>query len=49
MSKPLGTKAATKEHRQKKNPQSAESFAAKRHAKNAERPKQIWDGKGWVR
>ena len=42
MSKPLGVKSATKEHRQKKNPQSAEAFAEKRHAKNAERPKQVW-------
>ena len=42
MSKPLGIKSATKEHRQKKNPQSAEAFAEKRHAKNAERPKQVW-------
>lgn len=49
MSKPLGTKQATKEHRQKKNPQAADKFAEQRHAKNAERPKQVWDGKGWVR
>ena len=51
MSKPLGIKPATKEHRQKKNPQSAEAFADKRHAKNAERPKQKWEPllQGWVR
>ena len=54
MSKPLGVKSATKEHRQKKNPQSAEAFAEKRHAKNGERPKQVWtwlgeERWGWVR
>ena len=49
MSKPLGTKAATKEHSSKKNPHMAEMFAERRHTKNAERPKQVWDGKGWVR
>jgi hypothetical protein len=42
MSKPLGTKQDTKSHRDKKNPRSAEVFAAARHAKNAERPKQVW-------
>lgn len=53
MSKPLGTKQATKSHDTKKNPHMAEAFAAKRHAKNAERPKQVWmlttSGMGWVR
>lgn len=49
MSKPLGTKQATKDHSARKSPHMAEAFAAKRHAKNAERPKQVWDGKGWVR
>jgi hypothetical protein len=44
MSKPLGTKQATKEHRVKKNPKAAEDFAAKRHANNAKRPKQHWVG-----
>lgn len=42
MSKPLGTKQATKEHRTRKNGHQAEAFAEKRHAKNAERPKQVW-------
>ena len=51
MSKPLGTKQATKEHRTRKNGHQAEAFAAKRHAKNAERPKQKWEPllQGWVR
>jgi hypothetical protein len=40
MSKPLGVKQATKEHSSKKNPHMADTFAEKRHAKNAERPKQ---------
>ena len=44
MSKPIGTKQATKEHRTRKNPKAVEDFAAKRHAKNAERPKQHWVG-----
>ena len=51
MSKPLGTKQATKDHSARKNPHMAEAFAAKRHAKNAERPKQKWEPllQGWVR
>jgi hypothetical protein len=34
----------TKDHNAKKNPHMAEVFAAKRRAKNAERPKQHWVG-----
>lgn len=49
MSKPLGTKQATKEHRNKKNPRAAEAFAERRRTQNAARPKQVWDGQGWVR
>lgn len=51
MSKPLGTKQATKDHSARKNPHMSEAFAAKRHAKNAERPKQKWEPllQGWVR
>ena len=51
MSKPLGTKQATKEHRTRKNGRQAEAFAAKRHANNAKRPKQVWEPllQGWVR
>jgi hypothetical protein len=49
MSKPLGTKQATKDHNSRKNPHMAEAFAAKRHAKNAERPKQVWTDTGWAR
>ena len=51
MSKPLGTKQATKEHRTKKNPKAAELFAAQRHANNAKRPKQVWSltEQAWVR
>jgi hypothetical protein len=45
MSKPIGTKQATKEHRTRKNPKAAEDFAAKRHANNAKRRPQKW---GWL-
>lgn len=48
--KPIGvSKANQKDHTSRKNPHMAEQFAAKRKAKNAERPKQVWDGEGWVR
>lgn len=51
MSKPLGTKQATKDHNSKKNPHMAEAFAAKRHANNAKRPKQVWSvtDEAWIR
>ena len=49
MSKPLGIKQATKVHRERKNPHAAEAFAEKRKTKNAARPKQVWDGIGWIR
>ncbi len=32
----------SKDHRRRKNPRSADIFAAERKARNAARPKQIW-------
>ena len=32
----------SKDHRRRKNPRSADIFAAERKARNASRPKQIW-------
>jgi len=42
-------KKNTKDHRQRKNPHAAETFQQRRHERNAERPKQIWNGKEWSR
>jgi hypothetical protein len=45
MSNIAGTpRQSTKDHNSKKNPHMADTFAAKRHALNAERPKQHWVG-----
>jgi hypothetical protein len=41
--------SGTKDHKSRKNPHAAEMFAAARHAKNSERPKQVWTGTGWAR
>ena len=47
----LVAKSASKSHREKKNPHMAEAFAAKRHANNAKRPKQVWSvtDEVWIR
>ena len=44
-------KQETKEHRQRKNPRSAEAFAKARKARNATRPKQVWSitEQAWIR
>jgi len=44
-------KQETKDHRHRKNPRSAEAFAAARHARNAARPKQVWrvTEQAWIR
>jgi hypothetical protein len=34
----------SKDHRRRKNPRSADIFAAERKARNAKRPKQRWVG-----
>lgn len=43
MAQPVSAIATkSKDHRRRKNPRSADIFAAERKAQNASRPKQIW-------
>ena len=45
MAQPTAAMATkSKDHRRRKNPRSAEIFAAERKARNAKRPKQRWIG-----
>jgi hypothetical protein len=45
----MAAKLNTKDHRQRKNPKSAEAYQKEREKRNQARPKQVWDGDKWVR
>jgi hypothetical protein len=45
----MSNERKTLNHRDRKNPRSAEEHAAKRKENNAIRGKQVWTGKEWVR
>ena len=45
----MATRKNAKDHRQKKNPRSAEAYQAEREKRNGSRGKQVWVPKAIVR